>query len=76
MKSLVNFFEENVDKFASNPYLWEKRDGSYQPTTYQGMRDQVYQFAAGMMTLGVKKGDRLAVLAEGRTWWVVAHWSA
>jgi long-chain acyl-CoA synthetase len=73
MKSLIQFFEENVDKYASNPYLWEKKDGRYQPTTYQAMREQVYQFAAGMMTLGVKKGDRLALLAEGRTWWVVAE---
>jgi long-chain acyl-CoA synthetase len=73
MKSLVQFFEENVDKYSSNPYLWEKRDGEFRPTTYQEMREQVYQFGAGLMTLGVKKGDRLALLAEGRTWWVVAE---
>lgn len=75
MKSLVQFFEENVDKFSGNPYMWEKRDGRYQPTTYQEMRELVYQFAAGLMTMGVKKGDRLALLAEGRAWWVVAEMS-
>jgi len=73
MKSLIQFFEENVEKFSSNPYMWEKRDGTFQPTTYKEMKELVYQFAAGMMTIGVKKGDRLALLAEGRAWWVVAE---
>jgi len=73
MKSLVNFFEENVDKYPNNPYMWEKRDGAFQSTSYAEMREQVYQFAAGMMSLGIKKGDRLALLAEGRSWWVVAE---
>jgi len=73
MKSLVQFFEENVDKFRDNPYMWEKRTGTYNPTTYGEMREQVYQFAAGLMALGIKRGDRLTLLAEGRTWWVVAE---
>jgi len=73
MKSLVQFFEENVDKFKDNPYMWEKRDGEFRSTTYREMREQVYQFAAGLMTLGVKKGDRITLLAEGRSMWVVAE---
>lgn len=73
MKSLVQFFEENVDRFKDNPYMWEKKDGEYRSTSYQEMREQVYQFGAGLMTIGVKKGDRLALLAEGRTRWVVAE---
>ncbi|MCK5137632.1 MAG: AMP-binding protein [Bacteroidales bacterium] len=73
MKTLIQFFEENVERYSDNPYMWEKHDGVFQPTSYREMRELVYQFAAGMMTLGVKKGDRLALLAEGRVWWVVAE---
>lgn len=73
MKSLVQFFEENVQKYAKNPYMWEKRDGAFTSTSYQQMRELVHRFAAGMMSIGVEKGDRLALLAEGRTWWVVAE---
>lgn len=75
MKSLVQFFEENVDKFKDNPYMWEKKNGAFQPTSYSEMREQVYHFTAGLSKLGVKKGDRLTLLAEGRTWWVVAEMS-
>jgi len=75
MKSLVQFFEENVDRFKDNPYMWEKRDGEFRSTSYSEMREQVYEFAAGLISLGIKKGDRLTLLAEGRTAWVVAEMS-
>ncbi len=73
MKTLIRFFEENVEKYADNPYSWEKRDGTYVATTYKQMRELVHQFAAGLHVLGIKHGDRLALLAEGRTNWVVAE---
>jgi long-chain acyl-CoA synthetase len=73
MKSLVQFFEESVDKYNDSPYMWEKVDGEYRSSSYNEMRQQVYEFAAGLMELGVKKGDRLTLLAEGRAWWVVAE---
>ncbi len=75
MKTLVHFFEENVDRFKDNPYMWEKRNGEYCSTSYGEMREQVYQFAAGLMNLGIKKGDRITLMAEGRTQWVVAEMS-
>lgn len=73
MKTLIRFFEENVEKFSDNPYMWEKRDGAFQPTTYKEMRTLVYRFAAGLHQLGAKKGDRISLLAEGRVSWVVAE---
>ncbi len=66
-------FENSVEKFADRPYIWEKRDGQYRPTTFREMRDMVYEAAAGLMALGVQKGDRLALLSEGRVDWVVAE---
>ncbi len=73
MKTLVQFFEENVDKFSDNPYMWEKRDGAFHSTSYKEIREQVYQFAAGLITIGINKGDRISLLSEGRTLWVVAE---
>ena len=73
MKTLIKFFEENVERYADNPYMWEKRDGEFKSTSYSEMKELVYKFAAGLHTLGVKKGDRLSLLAEGRVSWVVAE---
>ncbi len=73
MKTIPDFFEENVKKFSNNIYLWEKTGDAYQGTTYQQVKVLVEQFAAGLLSLGVKKGDRIALIAEGRNAWVVSE---
>jgi len=73
MKSLIRFFEESVEKFESNVYLWEKPQDKYEGTTYGETRKQVYEFAAGLITLGIKKGDRLSLISEGRNNWVIGE---
>ncbi|HQG76229.1 MAG TPA: AMP-binding protein [Bacteroidales bacterium] len=73
MKSLIQFFEESVDKFNVNVYLWEKPVDRYEGTTYGEARKQVYEFAAGLLKLGIKKGDRLSLISEGRNSWVIGE---
>ena len=73
MKTIPDFFEENVKMFAENVYLLEKTGTEYEGSTYQQIKDLVEQFAAGLLSLGVAKGDRLALLSEGRNAWVVSE---
>ncbi len=73
MKSLIQFFEESEEKFNSNVYLWEKPQDKYEGTTYGETKKQVYEFAAGLITLGIKKGDRLSLISEGRNTWVTGE---
>lgn len=73
MKSLIQFFEENVEKYATNIYLWEKLQDKYEGTTYQEARKQVHEFGAGLMQLGIKKGDRVSLLSDGRNYWVIGE---
>ena len=73
MKSLIQFFEESVEKYSNNVYLWEKPNDKYEGTTYGETRKQVYEFAAGLIKLGIKKGDRLSLISEGRNSWVIGE---
>jgi long-chain acyl-CoA synthetase len=73
MKSITTQFEESVKLFPNNTYLWEKKTDSYKPMTYSEVREQVYLFAAGLMNLGINKGDRLALLSESRNEWVIGE---
>jgi long-chain acyl-CoA synthetase len=73
MKSLIQFFEESVEKYNSNVYLWEKPQDKYEGTTYGETRKQVYEFAAGLMSLGINKGDRISLISEGRNSWVIGE---
>jgi long-chain acyl-CoA synthetase len=73
MKSIIQFFEESVEKFSSNVYMWEKPNEKYEGTTYGEIRKQVYEFAAGLISMGIRKGDRLSLLSEGRNNWVIGE---
>ncbi len=73
MKSIIRFFEENVEKYSTNIYLWEKLQEKYEGTTYQETRRQVHEFGAGLMQLGINKGDRVSLLADGRNSWVIGE---
>jgi len=73
MQTIPEFFEENVNKFPDNVYLWEKTGTAYEGTTYSQVKLLVEQFAAGLLSLGVKKGDRIALISEGRNSWVICE---
>jgi long-chain acyl-CoA synthetase len=73
MKSLIQFFEESVEMFDSNVYLWEKPQDKYEGTTFGETRKQVYEFAAGLINLGIRNGDRLSLVSEGRNSWVIGE---
>ena len=68
-KTLSDVFEQSVSQYAHNPFWWEKTTDRFEPTTYAEVRDQVYTLGAGLMALGVQKGDNMALLSEGRKAW-------
>jgi long-chain acyl-CoA synthetase len=70
-RTIPQLFEESVTRFPENIMMWEKREGSYKGSMYREMRQRVYEGAAGLMDLGIQKGDRLALISEGRNDWVV-----
>ena len=69
MKTLIELFETAAANYPNNIYLWEKSNGKYEGTTYSETRKQVLNVAAGMVDLGMNKGDRAALLADGRNDW-------
>jgi long-chain acyl-CoA synthetase len=73
MQAITDVFETCVSKYADNPLLWEKRTTAYEATTYAQAHKKVYQFAAGLMAIGVNKGDRVALMAEGCTNWLIGE---
>lgn len=74
-KTLVDLFEESVRLYSDNTFLLEKTDKKkgFEPTTYKQVQEQVYRLGAGLQALGVKKGDNMALLSEGRNLWVIGE---
>jgi len=73
MKTIIELFETAVANYPNNIYLWEKKDGKYEGTTYHETREQVLNLAAGLINLGYKKGDRAGLIADGRNDWIISE---
>jgi long-chain acyl-CoA synthetase len=73
MRTIVELFETSVSKFPNNVYLWEKQNGKFEGTTYQQTHDLVFRFGAGLLALGLQKGDRVGLISEGRNAWIISE---
>ncbi|MDR1173099.1 MAG: AMP-binding protein, partial [Bacteroidales bacterium] len=73
MKTIIQLFDECVVKYNSNPFLWEKKTECFEPLTYCQTKEQVYRFAAGLQSLGVRRNDTVAMLSEGRNDWIIGE---
>ena len=72
-RTLPQLFETSVEKYGSNILLWEKPEDRYEGTTYSETLAMVHKFAAGLLGIGIQKGDRIALIAEGCNDWVISE---
>ncbi|MEI6877291.1 MAG: AMP-binding protein, partial [Spirochaetota bacterium] len=47
------------------------KDGKYQPTTYGQLLSEIKIVAAGILELGVRRGDKVGLIADNRAEWLV-----
>ena len=73
MRTLPHLFETCVQKYSDNVFLLEKKNNKFKGSTFKEVHEKVYQFGAGLMSLGISKGDRIALLSEGRNEWVISE---
>ena len=73
--TIIDFVEKYVAKYSENPFLWEKNldTNQWEPTSYAETLKQAKRIAAGLMALGVEKGDKISYLSEGRNMWVIGE---
>jgi long-chain acyl-CoA synthetase len=72
-QTLIGLIVKNADEIPQAVAMREKRFGIWSPTTWAGFRDQVGCFALGLRALGLKAGDKLAVIGDNKPQWVVAE---
>jgi long-chain acyl-CoA synthetase len=70
--NLVAMFLDRVAQRGDTPFLWAKRDGSWQPTSYTEAARQVAALAESLLRIGCKPGDRVMLVSENRPEWLIA----
>lgn len=73
-KTLPDLLDDAVEKFGDRPALTFYVDPKLPPSrmTYRELRDQSLRFATALFQLGVRKGDRVAVMLPNCPQFVVA----
>ncbi len=61
---------EEFGKVAEHPLLKYKSSGQWIEVSYTQLKDETESLAHGLLTLGLKQGDKVAIIAENRPEWV------
>ena len=62
----------NVSKFGNSPAYREKEYGIWQTWTWSEANEEIMNLAKGLIKLGVKEGDHVAVIGRNRPY---LYWS-
>lgn len=63
-------------RLGARTALREKDLGIWQPTTWQQYHDHVRDFSLGLVDLGMRRGDKVAIIGDNRPEWVYAELAA
>ena len=72
LTSLPAMFFANTSAIGDRPFLWAKCGGDWRPTTGSDACKKATALTNALASLGVSKGDRVALIAESRPEWLIA----
>ncbi len=70
--TLHRMFFARAEDLGDAAMVMEGKSGEYRPISWNSMAEEVREAASGLLSLGVAKGDRVAIMAYNRPQWLVA----
>jgi long-chain acyl-CoA synthetase len=74
--TIVDLFEESVEKFAARDLFGTKKDGVWTWVSYAQVKRQVDAFRAGLASHGIGAGSRVSIISNNRVQWAVASFAS
>lgn len=71
--TIIDFVEQYTAKYGNETFLREKVDGVWKETSLNTTREEAHILAAGFMSMGLEKGDKVALISEGRNYWIFSE---
>ncbi|HEY2855607.1 MAG TPA: long-chain fatty acid--CoA ligase [Gemmatimonadaceae bacterium] len=72
--TLNQLFFSAVERYNKPDALQVKVSGVFQPISHTTLVERVRRTAMGLQALGIRKGDRVAILSENRPEWAIADY--
>ena len=73
--TLNKLFFDAISKYNRPDALQVKSGGAYKPISHAEVASRVRHAARGLSSLGVRRGDRVAILSENRPEWAIADFA-
>jgi long-chain acyl-CoA synthetase len=73
--TLNKLFFDAIEKHQKPNTLQVRVSGTYQPIAARDLGERVRHVAHGLQELGIKAGDRVAILSENRPEWAIADYA-
>ncbi|MEE8294546.1 MAG: AMP-dependent synthetase/ligase [Sphingomonadales bacterium] len=70
--TLPGMFFSQAERYGNKPFLWHKKGERWKALSWEETAVQVAKAGEALKGLGVKPGDRVAILSENRPEWVIA----
>ena len=71
-RSVHDMIRSNATEFSSRLAIKYRKQGTFVTLTYSAYYERVLMVSRGLGKMGVKRGDRIAILSENRAGWVIA----
>ena len=71
--TIIDFVEKYTHEFSELTFLREKVNGVWTETSFRETREEAYRIGAGLYQLGLKKGDKVSLLSQGRNLWITSE---
>lgn len=71
-KTLPDMFFSKADELVDKPLFWGKSNDGWKSITWSESRSDISALATGLISIGVKPGDRVVLISENRPEWPIA----
>jgi len=72
-RTLIGLILRNAREMPTEVAMREKRFGIWTPISWMDFKEQVEQFALGLLDLGLREGDKIAIIGDNKPQWILAE---
>ncbi|MFN3412275.1 MAG: AMP-dependent synthetase/ligase, partial [Exilispira sp.] len=70
-RTILQILEMAKDKYGSKGYLFEKFQNKWVENSFEKTYEDAHHVASGLIELGLKNDDKVAIISEAKTRWIL-----